>query len=306
MFSSPSENIRVMFGFGYPRDIIMGLYNSVAVADNTSGRTPCNFLGHELPAPNEVLSQFGNATSDAFPQTLKVFVWNIYKGRKPAFGQEFKVLSADCNLVLLQEMALSDDLFSIYKSHFDLQWEHATNFMKNEIRTGVGTGSSSKPLLIDFRVTDDLEPFVKLPKTIVVTEYALQGSLQNLLVLNIHGINFKGTQGLENQINQVLPLIHAHQGPVLFAGDFNTKNVERVDTLAKMLLSEGLESVVWDNPLQGKQLDQAYVRGLKVDRAHILTDVLGSDHPALLLELSLPFGPVISDTCLVQNESDID
>lgn len=59
-------------------------------------------------------------------------------------------------------------------------------------------------------------------------------------------------------------MIRAHQGPVLFAGDFNTKNDERVEVLARMLAEVGLASVTWDNPLQGKQLDQAYARGLKV------------------------------------------
>lgn len=63
---------------------------------------------------------------------------------------------------------------------------------------------------------------------------------------------------------EVIPLIHSHVGPVLFAGDFNTKNEERVNVLGEMLLAEGLVCVTWDNPLPGKQLDQAYVRGLKV------------------------------------------
>lgn len=261
-------------------------------AQNTGGeeasRTSVNILGHSVPTKGEVLSQFGSASSDPLPQTFKVFVWNIYKGRKAAFEDEFKSLYN--HLVLLQEMALTEELMPIYKSHAELQWEHAANFfLKDGVRTGVGTGSASKALSVDFRVTDDLEPFAKLPKTIIVTEHAVQGlpASETLLVLNIHGINFRGTEGLVNQINQVLPIIHVHQGPVIFAGDFNTKNGERVETLTKMLKSEGLDIVVWDNPLSGKQLDQAYVRGLKVNKAHILTDVSGSDHPALLFEVSL-------------------
>lgn len=254
--------------------------------EDGDGHRPCNLLGHSLPAHGEVLSKFGSeASSDPLPQTFKVFVWNIYKGRKPTFGTEFKAL--DYHLLLIQEMALSAELMPIYETHSKLQWEHAANFfLKDGVRTGVGTGSVSKALSVDFRVTDDLEPFAKLPKTIIITEYALQGVSETLLVLNIHGINFRGTEGLKNQINQVLPIIHNHKGPVIFAGDFNTKNDERVETLTEMLLTEGLEIVVWDNPLKGKQLDQAYVRGLKVDYAHILTDASGSDHPALLLEFT--------------------
>jgi len=243
-------------------------------------------LGQQIPNLDEVLTQFGTAKTDPLPQKFKVYVWNIYKGRKTDFGEEYKTLTTSSHLILLQEMSLQDDLLAIYGLNPDMQWVHATNFIMKGFRTGAGTGSVSMPLSVAFKVSDDLEPFVKLPKTIVVTEYALEGSKLTLLVLNIHGINFKGTIGLENQINQVLPIIREHEGPVIFAGDFNTKNDERVDTLDNMLLDVGLKSVEWDNPLQGKQLDHAYVRGVKVDSAHILTEVVGSDHPALSLELS--------------------
>eukprot|EP01098_Paradermamoeba_levis_P016105 TRINITY_DN8488_c0_g1_i1.p1 TRINITY_DN8488_c0_g1~~TRINITY_DN8488_c0_g1_i1.p1 ORF type:complete len:271 (-),score=51.58 TRINITY_DN8488_c0_g1_i1:95-907(-) len=264
--------------------------SNTTTEESAEGPTPCNLLGHILPSSDKVLTRFGNATSEALPQKLKVIVWNIYKGRKADFGKEFEELSSGSDLVLLQEMVLGNDNISpLYECRSDLQWEHATNFIMadNQVRAGVGTGSTSKPLSIDFRVTDDLEPFVKLPKTIIITRYAIHNSSQQLLVLNIHGINFRGTQGLENQINQVLPLIQAHQGPVLFAGDFNTKNNERVVTLGRMLQSVGLESVVWENPLPGKQLDQAYVRGIGVERAFIRTAVNGSDHPLLWLEISI-------------------
>lgn len=245
-----------------------------------------NMLGHSVPSHDEVLSHFGSASTEPLPSIFKVLVWNIYKGRKSAFDKEFQGLFQ--HLVLFQEMALTKDLMPIYERHPELQWEHAANFfLKDQARTGVATGSVTQASSVDFRVTKDLEPFAKLPKTIVITEYPVQGLSETLLVLNIHGINFRGTEGLQNQINQVLPVIRAHQGPVLFAGDFNTKNDERVTSLTKMLQTVGLSIVTWDNPIQGKQLDHAFVRGLKVNQAHILTHVKGSDHPALLLELSL-------------------
>jgi len=256
----------------------MGSYFSHEDSDtNTNNR---------VPNKDDVLSQFGQAKSDPLPNHINVIVWNIYKGRKNAFEKEFKELTVDCKIILLQEMYLQEELLSIYGYNPEMQWEHATNFFMKGIRTGVGTGSVSKPLMVNFSVSEDVEPFVSLPKTIVITEYAIEGLPQNLLVLNIHGINFKGTQGLENQVNQVIPIMRDHEGPVIFAGDFNTKNNERVEVLENMLKNVGLKSVVWDNPIQGKQLDQAYVRGIKVDKAHIITEVLGSDHPALSLELS--------------------
>lgn len=269
--------------------------NSAAAEVPDENASTSNLFGQEIPSRNNVLTELGKPACDfgdavsVLPQSITVLVWNIYKGRMEAFYREFRDLYNQCDLVLLQEMALTDELVQqAYRAREDMHWDHAANFLlRNGTRTGVGTGSHAKPRTVDFRVSENLEPWVKLPKTIIVTQYAIADSALILLVLNIHGINFQGTQGLENQVGEVIPVIRAHQGPVLFAGDFNTKNDERVDVLTRMLAEVGLVSVTWENPLSGKQLDQAYVRGLAVDKAHILTGLDGSDHPALSLKLTI-------------------
>jgi endonuclease/exonuclease/phosphatase (EEP) superfamily protein YafD len=171
-----------------------------------------NMIGQEIPSHNNVMSELGKLNCDftenspsAIPQTFRVLVWNIYKGRMGAFYREFNDLFDQCNIVLLQEMALTEELIlQAYNRRADIHWDHAANFLQRDgTRTGVGTGSHAQPLAVDFRVSEDLEPWVKLPKTILVTHYALVDSDLVLLVLNIHGINFQGTQGLENQVSQV-------------------------------------------------------------------------------------------------------
>jgi endonuclease/exonuclease/phosphatase (EEP) superfamily protein YafD len=190
--------------------LCVAMGNASAVPDENS--STYNLIGQEIPSHNNVLSELGKLNCDfaenvptTLPQTFRVLVWNIYKGRMEAFYRDFSGLYDACELVLLQEMALTDELTAnAYKKRPDMHWEHAANFLQRDgTRTGVGTGSPAKPLTVAFRVSEDLEPWVKLPKTIIVTQYAIADSALTLLVLNIHGINFQGTQGLENQVNDV-------------------------------------------------------------------------------------------------------
>lgn len=185
--------------------------NSAATEIPPENASTSNLFGQEIPHPSNVLIELGKPTCDygdavsVLPQTINVLVWNIYKGRMEAFYREFRELYDRADLVLLQEMALTEELVQqAYKLRADIHWDHAANFLlRNGTRTGVGTGSHAKPRAVDFRVSQNLEPWVKLPKTIIITHYAIAESDLILLVLNIHGINFQGTQGLENQVGEV-------------------------------------------------------------------------------------------------------
>jgi endonuclease/exonuclease/phosphatase (EEP) superfamily protein YafD len=253
---------------------------------NTDKPQDCNFLCDSIPPDSGVLYHISDgASAEALdPSHLKVLVWNIYKQRKDDFVDDFRDLSNNADLVMLEEVALDSDMDRLLSGMPSFGWEMAASFLMNDnIATGVANGSRVPASHIDFRRSRDLEPFSKSPKATIAIEYPIEGRSDTLLTLNIHGVNWRGTTGLEHQIADLEPLLAAHSGPILFAGDFNTKNPERVTTLTQMLDKYGLSSVKWENPESGKQLDQAYARGLVQKKAR-LVDSDGSDHPALDLE----------------------
>ena len=77
------------------------------------------------------------------------------------------------------------------------------------------------------------EPWIRTPKAVGITEFALTDSQQTLAVVNIHGINFTlGVGDFARQLADIRSVIEAHEGPVIVAGDFNTWNRRRADELA--------------------------------------------------------------------------
>ena len=250
-------------------------------------RQKCSYLCDEIPREDEILASFGRAAHSKLPsKDIRVLAWNIYKERKPAFRDDFAPLSRDRNLILLSEMSLERENQSFFESLPGFDWVHSAQFfMKDEVRTGVGNGSDAEPTSEGWLRTKDLEPFVKSPKVITWSKYTLSSG-SSLLALNIHGINFKGVEGLKNQLEDAAKVIRAHKGPVLFAGDFNTKDNERWDFAISRLGQEGLKRVPLPYDKKNPPLDGAFVRGLTVKNWKYLVNLTGSDHPAIVLDLS--------------------
>ena len=126
------------------------------------------------------------------------------------------------------------------------------------------------------------EPWFGTRKATLITEYGLTDSDETLLVVNIHGINFAlGVQDLANQFAQAKAVIEAHDGPVLFSGDFNTWRGERQRVLEAMLHSLGLDALEYDvdhrKRFFGSPLDHIYVRGLTSEHATTMQST-SSDH----------------------------
>lgn len=244
----------------------------------------CNFLCDRLPEEHEVTVYEGLGQDKLLnADSIKLLVWNIYKQRNKKFWSEFDRLASDKDLLILQENSLDSEFLENKSSQFSMA--HATNFfMKNSVRTGVSTFAKTDANWVESYVTSDLEPWVKSPKTIVASTYKMAGQSESLLVLNIHGINMKGDEALMRQL-QAVEVLKAHRGPVIFAGDFNTKNSKRHKLTEDYLATYGLSKV--EIPMSKKKvLDLVFVRGLNVQFAEEVLSK-GSDHPALIVELSV-------------------
>jgi len=226
-----------------------------------------------------------SATLD--PDDIDLFVWNIHKSKHANALDDLADLASDMDLVLLQEASPANLL------HDRLQradyWSFAPGFRTAESLTGVMTISSVQPLT--HCVVQDREPGLRTLKAISITEFALAGSRQTLVVVNIHGVNFTlGVRDFEQQLEKIRVVIDNHDGPVIVAGDFNTWNdgrVERLDHLSAQLGMTELNFAV-DNRVTpfSHTVDRVLVRGLRVINA--TTQVVdSSDHNPLIVTLAL-------------------
>ncbi len=253
------------------------------LAFNILAEESCSYLCKSIPDKQNVLTSWGHAQESALnAESTKILIWNIYKERKPSFESEFLSLSQNKDLVLLQEQSLESNNLKIFNQISASNWQHATQFfMKDRIRTGVGTVSKVPSMGTTYLRTRLLEPYVKSPKLILVSRFPVSDG-QILLLLNIHGMNARGVDGLKAQIEEALPLIKLHQGAVIFAGDFNTKDTQRLKYLDLSLGKLGLLRAKLPSGASDKSLDHVYTRSLDVQNLQYIKSP-GSDHPAISL-----------------------
>jgi endonuclease/exonuclease/phosphatase (EEP) superfamily protein YafD len=223
---------------------------------------------------------------------ISVVNWNIQKRRNTAWVGELAEQVIGPDLIILQETIEANDAWQdIAPDHFA---SFAEGFGPDTAPSGVMTVSAAQPLTECELVAH--EPWFGTRKATLITEYSLTDSDETLLVVNIHGINFAlGVQDLANQFEQTRAVIEAHEGPVLFSGDFNTWRGERQRVLEAMLHSLGLDSLEYDvdhrKRFFGSPLDHIYVRGLESEHATTMQSNV-SDHNPMAVRLRLREEPM--------------
>lgn len=222
------------------------------------------------------------------PRRLRVVSWNIHKGEDDGWQADLTRYAANSDLVLLQEAVLSEPMRGVIeRAGHDWRMSGAFTFRGEE--RGVMVAARSPPL--DTCVLREFEPIVHLPKSALVTRFALAGSSQTLAVSNLHGINFTVVMlgSFRSQLEAVAKELKDHDGPIVFAGDFNTWTDERHDILHEVAERLRLKPVQV-NPdgrrrTLGLPLDHLYVRGFSVVDAKA-PEVKSSDHNPILVTLS--------------------
>jgi endonuclease/exonuclease/phosphatase (EEP) superfamily protein YafD len=213
------------------------------------------------------------------PERISVLNWNIYKGQRENWAEDLKRYSYKHDVVMIQEAYLRDELKSILQDG-QQHWAMNAAFDYEDSVTGVMTASSVRPLsLCGQRAT---EPLIRFPKTSLVSYYPISGINENLLVANIHGINFTlGVDAYQAQLDSLYQLMKQHTGPIVFAGDFNTWSDERMQIVMAIAESLSLESLDYTNHnrtiMFGNALDHVFYRGLE-PLEHDTWHVTSSDH----------------------------
>jgi endonuclease/exonuclease/phosphatase (EEP) superfamily protein YafD len=270
---------------------------AILLSFSAQARRPLGYWT-ELVPEEQAHRSFGQAAELALdPASIKTLVWNIKKTQKAAWQPEFVRLSKGRDLVLLQEGIHNPRFTSTTQQLEKFRWDLAVSFVlrrPERAPTGSMIGATVAPSQVIVKQTEDFEPVVNTPKSTVFAKYPLAGSPQELLVISIHGINLTSLASFKRHMLQARAEIVRHAGPVLFAGDFNTRTQARTRYLVQLMRELSLDPVTFKNGDQRlawkftrNYLDHTFVRGLRVTAAEVLGDAMGSDHKPMVLDLAL-------------------
>lgn len=259
-----------------------------------------------VPEESASLRQFGQSANMAFAlhTSYQLLSWNIFKSKKPSWQQAFSHLHQQYDLLLLQEAKIH---FQEPINHYDqdYHWAFGESFAIDSCGSscGVLTGSRIQSESAFNRHGPVAEPFLNTPKSSVFAYYPIAEHHLSLLVVNSHFINFRQTRAFVAQLKQVLDEIALHNGPVIFAGDFNTWHPARVKELSHSVAQLDLEQVHFENESRKfLRLDHIFIRGIDLLEAQILHHIPGSDHLPFHLKFQL-FKPKPGHPSSIQNKS---
>lgn len=250
-----------------------------------------NHIAESAIEPEECRALLGrspaSSTMGLDPQNISLLNWNIQKGKQHGWEADLGTLSFGSQLVLMQEAALHPEM--INTDRLASYWSFAPGYLEDETLTGVLTLSSIEPLT-HCNLTD-WEPWLRTPKATSITEYALAGSEQSLVVVNIHAVNFTlGVKPYRQQLQRVAAALQDHSGPLIVSGDFNSWRQGREDMVEEFVQQLQLVAIEYreDRRIQifGRPVDHIYVRGLQPVEVSS-TSVSSSDHNPITVYLTV-------------------
>lgn len=232
------------------------------------------------------------------PSDINVLVWNIYKGGIVSWERDFLSLARGKDLLVLQEAFLGPRMLKTFYSTIDMEYLFATAWIDGKYGnnpTGVTTASTVKASEVDWQRSYYLEPLIKTPKMTLFTSYKIAGMQKELLVGNIHGINFVRAYKLRHMLDKAAEVIKKHNGPVLFAGDFNTWTSTKLANMNAVFKSLKMKKIQFKNDIRktifGKIIDFAWIKNLSVLESAV-PNVKGSDHKPMTFKLKVTSEPI--------------
>jgi len=260
----------------------------ISLFSQTAGARWAYAPEYEIPKDENVLSVIGAAGESNLRKSFKMLVWNVQKGGGVDWSSDFLSLARKMDLVLVQEGMLDANMPDLFTSIDGWGWNFATSFKyDDEKATGVVTGGPVAAEEVFFLRSPDTEPVIDTPKMAVGTEFNLDGHPDNLLVVNIHALNFVTNGTFYDQVTQILARLSLHDGPIIFAGDFNTWNQARINFLRRECAKLDLVEVDFNDSIFSLVLDHVFVRGLRVHSARRIESVISSDHYPMAVQLEV-------------------
>lgn len=223
------------------------------------------------------------------PNTISLLGWNIYKGQREGWKKDLLELSIQADIILLQEALLNDALKQVFDDQ-EMYWSLNNAFRYKGREAGVLIASKVQPLSqCGMRHP---EPIMIIPKTMLISRFSIQGTTEELLVANIHGINFStGLGSYQEQFTSLREILQNHQGPLILAGDFNNWSKGRTGIIEQFAKALSLKALAFSEGKKtlflGQPLDHIFFRGL-IPVAASVHSVKTSDHNPMLVTFKLP------------------
>ncbi|RYE38674.1 MAG: hypothetical protein EOP48_26725 [Sphingobacteriales bacterium] len=122
---------------------------------------------------------------------------------------------------------------------------------------------------------------MKTPKAALLTRYRFgPGEGDVLSVVNIHATLIRTIKRAQEELEHLIERLPLGDGPLIFAGDFNTFTPRYFRAVVATLEKVGLRYVVIPNDPRRRldHLDQLFVRGVEVVKVEVDTRIQSSDH----------------------------
>ena len=270
-------------------------FNLLAATANLRPSNSYEF-GHNLPAPEDVMVNFGQASQVSLKKRFSMLVWNLHKGQDADFSKDYPELSYKKDILVNQEMFLNPLMMTVFGDLPGYYFTSATSFFMGaeQFRTGVVTASKVNPISVKYIKTDTLEPVVSSPKMSLVSRFPINNSEKILTVINIHGINFVLGDDYRHEMEKIVNEVKDLPPPIIFTGDFNTWSDERVGILKEAMKKLHLNATHFFPDERMKFNDHVldhflYTDDLRIVEAKVEGFYKGSDHKPL--EVIVEYSP---------------
>jgi len=240
---------------------------------------------------NRILIHCPENIQSTLPEEFGLLTWNAYKKNGLAQFKDHLLhihQRHPTNILLLQEAAepsVFEQLLPNYETLF------FSNLKMKRKSFGVATASCTKHVSSSYLISHHQEFLLQTHKSLLISVYPLANK-QQLVVVNIHAINFKNIKAYKHEINLLMNNILFHDGPLIISGDFNTWSKRRHGVIDMMMNELGLEKVEFEHSYNTKKflkypLDLTLCRGLKLNQAISLNCGKISDHNPLYARFSI-------------------
>lgn len=251
---------------------------------------------YAYPRADEVIITSGRAPTRAAldPSSITILNWNMYKGSNSSWESDFLTLTSEVDIALLQEAYLDHKMSRVFRDHPSMRLEMATSFIlanRGYTPTGTAIGSDVKMSYLGYRISGPREPVINTPKTVAYAKFPIEGTDKELLTLTIHAVNFVSSKKLMQQLEDIAKVVRAHNGPVVWAGDFNTWSKKKLRKTRELMARLGMTEAPFGPgrmKVFGNVLDYVFYKGLEIRDSYVLPDVQGADHKPMVVEFYLP------------------
>lgn len=230
----------------------------------------------EKSASNQI--SFSNLLQVRLSPEFSVITWNAHKLTDKNFMPDLIRLGQETDVILIQEAMHNSDLQSTLALKFEFSFSFNKSFCTSDKQaTGVMNASRYQLQNNLTLVSPDLEPVTNTPKVSGYSAVRIP-EIGVIHIINTHGLNFDLGSKFDNQINKLAQFIQRLEGPVIWAGDFNTWSAGRQKHLDKKAKELGLAHLLPAIDNRSQKLDHVYIKGLEVLNIQILENIRSSDH----------------------------